>query len=416
MKKILSIVSFISILYARDTLIYVGRFPAQGEIPIGDAYVVGDIGYLTSVGGIYFIDITDRTNPQQINFFTLQGDASYIEVYDTIAYVTTSYGLDIINVKDPINPQIIGSLNISKPLRDFRIIDTILCAIVPFDSLCLINIKNPTSPSLITFFNLPFPATILDNYNNLIFTGMKTYRHLCAFDISDPLNPIFLDTILHPPRPTPPFVEGIEGIDISPLYYPYLYVGTVVGLWIVDISDPSHLQTAFAGIDTPVCDYVFIKDSLLFSGPHSLYSGTWVWNLNPNPLAPKRFANGGGCYTVEDIFVDSLYYVYVLPVRGPSSKWRIYKLEEVGIKENKKNEEEIDFEIKDDGIRIFYNLLNEENGRIYITDKSGRIFDILKDGILKNDEILWKLKSKGIYFLILETKNKKIIKKINIIR
>ena len=420
MKKILSIISFIGILYARDTLIYVGRFPAQGETSIYDAFVVGDIGYLTSDSGIFFLDITDRTNPQLINFFHF-GTAYFIEVYDTIAYVTRPYGLDIINVKDIYNPQVIGSLNTGHMLREFRIIDTILCAIQSWDKLCLINIKDPTSPSYITSFSLPYQILsylrTLDNYNYLIFTGTASERDLFAFDISDPLNPVFLDSILHPPSPYYPPVHGIEGIDISPLYYPYLYVGTWVGLWIVDISDPSHLQTAFAGVDTPVYTYIFIKDSLLFCGPHySLPRNTWVWNLNPNPLPPKRFADGPELYTADDIFVDSLYYVYVVPVRGPYTEWMIYKLEKVGIKENEDDKKEIDFEIKDDGIRIFYNLLNEENGRIYITDKSGRVFDILKKGILKNDEILWKPKNKGIYFLVLETKNKRIIKKINIIK
>jgi sugar lactone lactonase YvrE len=60
--------------------------------------------------------------------------------------------------------------------------------------------------------------------------------------------------------------------------------------------------------------------------------------------------------------------------------------------------------------------LKKENGRIYITDKTGRIFEVLRKGILQNDEILWKPKNKGTYFLVLETKNKRIIKKINIIK
>jgi hypothetical protein len=419
MKKVLIIVSFIGMLYARDTLIYVGRFPPQGYAWINDGYVVGNVGYLTSDSGIFFIDLTDKTNPQLINFFHLPGGNNFIEVHDTIAYVTTEYGLRIINVKDPLNPQIIGSLVISHYLWDFRIIDTILCAIQSGNKLCLINIKDPSSPIYITYFSAPFGAnfTILDNYNNLIFAGSQGGRPLYAFDISDPLNPLFLDTILHPPSPYYPPQAGIEGIDISPLYYPYLYAGTAVGLWIVDISDPSHLQHAFAEIDTPVYDYVFIKDSLLFSGPHYfLPRNTWVWNLNPNPLPPKRFADGPELYTVDDIFVDSLYYVYVVPTRGPSTYWRIYKLEEVGVRENEKNKEEIDFEIKDNYIRIFYNLLKKENGRIYITDKTGRIFEVLRKGILQNDEILWKPKNKGTYFLVLETKNKRIIKKINIIK
>jgi len=417
MKKVLIMVSFIGMLYARDTLIYVGRFPPQGYAWINDGYVVGNVGYLTSDSGIFFIDLTDKTNPQLINFFHLPGGNNFIEVHDTIAYVTTEYGLRIINVKDPLNPQIIGSLVISHYLWDFRIIDTILCAIQSGNKLCLINIKDPSSPIYITYFSAPFGAdfTILDNYNNLIFAGSQGGRPLYAFDISDPLNPLFLDTILHPPSPYYPPQAGIEGIDISPLYYPYLYAGTAVGLWIVDISDPSHLQHAFAQIDTPVYHYVFIKDSLLFSSGY-VGPGPWVWNLNSDPLHPQRVVNGP--YSgLDDIFVDSFYYVYVLPTRGdPYNVWEIYKLEEVGVKENEKNKEEIDFEIKDDYIRIFYNLLKKENGRIYITDKTGRIFEILRKGVLQNDEILWKPKNKGTYFLVLETKNKRIIKKINIIK
>ncbi|MEO0232028.1 MAG: hypothetical protein ABIM29_05755, partial [candidate division WOR-3 bacterium] len=79
-------------------------------------------------------------------------------------------------------------------------------------------------------------------------------------------------------------------------------------------------------------------------------------------------------------------------------------------------EEYFDVKIDKRKVRIFYNLLVPQYGEIYVIDKTGRILDFLKKGIIKNGEIFYEIKSPGIYFVVLEKRDKTLKKMINIIK
>lgn len=413
MRKVAIIVGIVGMLYAGDTLVYVGQFDPGGR-GLYDAWVIGDTAYL-SAGGIIFLDITDRTNPQEINYFEMSSSL-FIEVHDSLAYITragsntTKWGLWIINVKDPQNPVIVGSL-LTYPfyLLDLEVEDT-LCYIASDTGLCIVNIKNPYSPELVTIF-IP-PLTIFNSYwylrfhNDLILTNdFLDPDILHCIDVSDPSNPVLLDTL--PVPATNPFIPNrILGIHI---YSHYAYCGADTGLWIVDISNPSNLQTV--NIIPAATQDVWVMDTFLFAG-----SGPRVWRLTPDPTSPEPLAQGG-LIEVPDIFADTFYYIYCIADRGNPYPWKIYQFKEVGIKEKKsKNKEYLNFEISKNGIKIFYDLLFSQYGKIYITDKSGRILKVLKKGILRKGEIFWESQTPGTYFLILETKEKKIRRKIEILK
>ncbi|MEO0266725.1 MAG: hypothetical protein ABIM36_01150 [candidate division WOR-3 bacterium] len=402
----------LNFLQARDTLIYIGKFEPS-DVVLRDGWVVGDIGYLTwehypDSFGIFIIDLTDRTNPVKISHLRIPSFPYSIEVHDSLAYVAADDGLYIINVKNPENPQLIGSL-LAGLMRDLEIVDTIcyVCNFIPPPSLYVINIKDPSSPSLITTYTPSFVPCYwyLKYYNNILFATQ--YEVLNSIDVSNPQNPVFLDT-LWVPMPSPPGFRDIQSIDIFP---PYVYCGTDAGMWIVDASNPSHLISLVLMDSIRGEGAIFIRDSLLFRAV-----GPSVWKIIPDPIHPVEIANCHWLFYGQRLFVDPLYYVYHISLYTAPYPWEIYQLQQVGIKEGKNQEEYFDVKIDKRKVRIFYNLLVPQYGEIYVIDKTGRILDFLKKGIIKNGEIFYEIKSPGIYFVVLEKRDKTLKKMINIIK
>ncbi|MEN3043742.1 MAG: hypothetical protein ABDH37_00795, partial [Candidatus Hydrothermales bacterium] len=247
MKKLGAILIGLVSLYGRDTLVYLGSFD-PGDRTLKDIWVVGNRAYLTahgppfdSSGGIIFLDLTDKTNPREVNYFQL-GWAHFIEVHDSLAYVTVYYRrsrLFIINVKDPKNPFIMGSVSVPSP-RDIEIVDTI-CYVASPAGFFVINIKNPRSPFLVSECTVRKSCFFLKFHNGILYvTNQPFYAYLNSFDVTDPSNPIFLDSI-RAPKYDPFSYSWIGSLDI---YSNYAYCGSDSGLWIVTISDPTNLQRA----------------------------------------------------------------------------------------------------------------------------------------------------------------------------
>ncbi|MEN3045356.1 MAG: hypothetical protein ABDH37_09140, partial [Candidatus Hydrothermales bacterium] len=172
-------------LYGRDTLVYLGSFD-PGDRTLKDIWVEGNRGYITARGaprgGIIFLDLTDKTNPKEINYFPF-GKANFIEIRDSLAYVSAYYptnSLFIINIKEPLNPTIIGSVSVPYP-EDVEVVDTI-CYVASYDGLFVINVKNPQAPFLVSYSNVRKGCFFLKFHNGILYvTNQPFYAYLNSF-------------------------------------------------------------------------------------------------------------------------------------------------------------------------------------------------------------------------------------------
>ncbi|MEN3045691.1 MAG: hypothetical protein ABDH49_01700 [Candidatus Hydrothermales bacterium] len=213
-------------------------------------------------------------------------------------------------------------------------------------------------------------------YNGILYvTNEPFYAYLNSFDVTNPSNPIFLDSI-GVPKYDPFSHSSLVSLDV---YSNYAYCGSDSGLWIVDISDPADLKRAnllvFDGYALK------IRDTLLFTN----FEREMVKDLSIDPINPPEIARTNSGWSSWRIFVDSAYY-YSLTFIWQPAPLLIFKLQELKIEERFKEKSAIYLDFKTLSrykVKILYELPFSQYGRIYISDKSVRILNVFREGILK---------------------------------
>ncbi|MBI5183807.1 MAG: fibronectin type III domain-containing protein, partial [Nitrospinae bacterium] len=256
-----------------------------------EVYVSGSYAYVVGGGAILLvIDISDPSNPIIIGSVDPPGAA--VVVQGAMFYVSGSYaymaggdsGLVVIDISNPFNPEIIGSVDtpgfahaVSVSGSYAYVADRVSYL---YSAFHIIDISNPSSP-IITESSYYYGTNIISlhvsgrylymtegeiyiEYPNITmgylysFDQFDEYEyHLSVYDISIPSSP-----------------KGISSIGISDylndsLYVSgnYAYVGTWVGLQIIDFSnidEPIHIgyvEMPANGVDVYVSDnYAYVTD------------------------------------------------------------------------------------------------------------------------------------------------------------
>jgi hypothetical protein len=141
---------------------------------------------------------------------------------------------------------------------------------------------------------------------NILYMG--SFDWIMSADISDPLNPVFLDTLDWVENPG----EGddINGIDI---HYPYLFAGTRTGVLVVNISNPSYLSriTLFKMFATTLFETTkYWNGYLLVRSSHEIF----VLDADrPDSLKVLKINDygylGSNIYGVRGNFIDTLLFI-----------------------------------------------------------------------------------------------------------
>ena len=252
--------------------------------------VVVSGNYAYTISPLQIIDISNPTNPVLVS--TLQPTAEYpdlptaITVQGNYAYLGDFYGfIVIVDISDPSNPQEVGRmLAAGEIVQSIAIKDTVLYA-VTYDGpgIDIFNISNPSMPYDIRFGVGNLASNYIAIKNHYLYLG--TSGAFLIYDISDLSNPRYIngikvgsairsisvtDTIAYTIQDT----IGLTQIDISDtnnihivskinnpyafpyddpygglvggtVSYPYAYIASGTGLWIVNIANPESISSVY---------------------------------------------------------------------------------------------------------------------------------------------------------------------------
>jgi hypothetical protein len=178
--------------------------------------------------GLTVIDISDRENPEILSSIDTYGPKSLTVDGDYVYIADSHHGLKIVDVSNPSQPVIIGGIDTANAKE--VAIKGDYAFIADSDFLIVVNIENKTAPFIAASFSGRFSCiSISDNYAFL--RGNITYKgELHSFDISDPTNPVALDSL------------EIDSINQIAIYNDYAFLLVDGGIKVIDIHDPSNLS------------------------------------------------------------------------------------------------------------------------------------------------------------------------------
>lgn len=305
--------------------------------PVGFAINGSTLYIADHFGGLYILDVTDKSNPQEIGHYTGNDAVFDVKLYGQYAVIAegqqgvrildvsnpaniqeisyfqtgTAYNLDIsgnyvyvaignsgmqvLDISDPANPQGVATLNESGPTVDVTVQGDYAYLACKSYGVRVVDISNPMNPQDIGGVNPSgYQQSVVVN-GNYIFTA-SSLEGMHIIDISDPLNP---QVVGHYDRDDQGYSKHI--------YWDgnYVYVSDYGnGLIIIDVSDVTN-PIEIGSFDTRdgIMDifyynnYVYLADG---------YDGLIVIDINnmANPTEIGHFDINGHAY---GLFIENNY-------------------------------------------------------------------------------------------------------------
>ena len=198
-------------------------------------FVVDKTVYIADAAGsgLRIIDVTNPAVPAQLGFYVTPGIAHDVFVSGNFAYVADyTKGLRVINIANPANPTESGFYDTVGYAKGVFVKDNTAYIADNHGGLQLVNVTNPALPALITI-----PLDTPGSADDLVVVGDKVYLadHGAGLQVINVAN-LSIPTPFGAYRTvgdaTGIFVEG----DTA-------YLTDGLGLWTVDISDPTQPTT-----------------------------------------------------------------------------------------------------------------------------------------------------------------------------
>ena len=319
---------------------------AVGELLTGSLVsrlqVAGSYAY--TISPFRIIDISNPTNPELIKTFLLPEGypPTAVTVKGNFAYVGDFYGfIFIIDISNPTDPIVIGQMLASgERVQNIVIQDTLLYATTSDGAaIDVFNISNLSAPFYITQIAAGLAGSPLAINEKYLFYG--TGKLLRIYDISNPLNPIYIKEVnleyfiyVISVINNTAFVTlgdgGLTSIDLTDsnnihiltniknpygfendlgiggplgesLGSQYAYLSTGTGLWIVDISNANQLNSnSFFPTGLPPVNIAV--DSLGYAYISELYAGMKIVDFT-NATSPKLVSEYSPKESVRDVAI-----------------------------------------------------------------------------------------------------------------
>ena len=229
-----------------------------------DVVVDGNYAYLTtgkSNEGLVIIDISDPSDPEEVEDFDIGGKGRYLVKSGDILYIgveSSSKGLAIVDVSDPDDPELIEQMNLGG------------------------------------YGNQPVVS------GTTLFMGVeKTSNSFVAYDVSDPSNPSSLGS--YNTGSATKVIELNGGSNA--------FVGisnSTSGLRILNISNPASItQTASLNVGEKVLALDYLS-SVLYTGIDNADASLKVVNVS-NPVSPSVVGTVDVNAKIQDLAVESNY-------------------------------------------------------------------------------------------------------------
>ncbi len=164
-----------------------GYDPSGSMEALEGGALVGDTIYCAAhQNGIYLISIANPSSPQRVGIFALDSSAAWnIEANDSFLFVANGrFGLKVLGLADSIHN--VANLHLPGLANDIILKENIAILSLGVDGLATVDISNPHNPILLDTITTEGCAWGIGITNNLVITG--SWRVMELFDISDPNN------------------------------------------------------------------------------------------------------------------------------------------------------------------------------------------------------------------------------------
>lgn len=216
-----------------------------------DIYLKNDLIYLTDRWrGLFIIDVSNPSTPNQIGFHNTGGRANTVKVKDSLAYVIGD-DLNIINVSTLAEPVKIGHDTLDYG-EDLWIGDTLLYVADGNSGLRIVNIADPTSPIHINTYDTPGWASGILVMDSLAYVADGD-SGLRIINVSDPTTPSEIG-----------FYDSTLGYAYRVLTQDTLaYVADINGLRIINVSNPVSMSEV--GSSPGSFTDIYINDTIAYT-------------------------------------------------------------------------------------------------------------------------------------------------------
>lgn len=271
--------------------------------------IQNNLAYLSSGVGLDIFDMTNLVSPEYLNSYLTSWETTKMKVYNDLLYLSGyNCGFKIIDYSDPVKLKVLGQYQEKTHTKDFDISDTYVYLLTDY-SIIILNMEDPLSPykinEIVVPDSLPTGGAILVKDSILIVSFPASY--LTMIDVSDPLNPIIIDSVssgtVRDLAISDDYLFSAEGFD---------------GLTIYKSADSLYKIKTLEGF----CPALIIEDSLLCT----YFDGFSIYNIS-NPKSPSLLGTTSipGDYSWLEISKSgdyvSLGYYYNLEVIDVSNPY-----------------------------------------------------------------------------------------------
>lgn len=204
---------------------------------INDSEQVGDYLFLaTGTSGVVIFDVSTPGQPVEINRLLDYGSTAKLARYQQYLYVTVNDPvLDrvvaVVDISDPMQPHYLHKLAYIDQTYTLDVVNGLLFASDWYDEIQIYDLSSPTQPTML-FSSSQYACSDIASQGDTVMVVHQGY--LKALDVSDPANPILLDSV---------GFQGMTSSDVK-VAWPddYVYVCGRGRFLIFDASDPSDLD------------------------------------------------------------------------------------------------------------------------------------------------------------------------------
>ncbi|MBU1473154.1 MAG: T9SS type A sorting domain-containing protein [Bacteroidetes bacterium] len=202
--------------------------------------VAGNYAYVAAGGaGVRVVDISDKTHPREISFVYTLGYAFDVEVVGNVAYVAgAGAGLRVVDVSDPKHPTEVGEYNTPGYAYGVAGFGSTVYVADGWQGLRVIDVSDPTQPTEIGAVEAPVQALGVAVLGTIAYVTDAS-AGLRVIDVSDPTDPTELGLYM---------VSGGRVKDVAVVGSIAFVIDRNWGLRVVDVSDPTTMtQIGFYG-------------------------------------------------------------------------------------------------------------------------------------------------------------------------
>ncbi len=254
----------------RDSLAYMAEYTQINVVNINDPLQPTLVAQIDSLGSIYnvavsepylyvfcenqtlqIIDISDLSNPQVAGTFQMLFTPSTVTISGGLMFVSGNVSsgnarVQIIDVSDPANLQVRYTFNSSTPAGAITVSGNIAYLAMRYSGLLIWDISNPSQPAHLAVFN-PGRAIFDVSIEGTTACLANELNGILLVDVSNPVSPVVIGSC-----DTPDFANRVV------LRGNRVFVGSGIGLHIVDVSDPLPSPGFLGSYCNPGQDYASI--------------------------------------------------------------------------------------------------------------------------------------------------------------